>query len=125
MPPMGRVTLAALLDEQRQLQAQIDDLEADPRRTLAAGEALLGFAAREAEAFWHLEALLDPAARVELATEHQQFAEDLELLDWLLETASESPDVTVLNASLRRRMRQHIERDGRFLARAVDLAART
>ena len=125
MPPMARGTLAALLDEQRQLQAEIEELDAGPRRTLAAGEAVLRFAAREAEAFWHLEPLLDPAARVELATEHQQLAEDLELLDWLLETATESLDVTVLDGALRRRMRHHVERDGRLLARALDLAART
>ena len=119
---MARRTLAALLDEQRRLQAQVDDSDISPRQTLATGEALLQFAARETDAFWYLEPLLDPAARVDLATDHQQLAEDLELLDWLLGTTPESPDVTVLNASLRRRMRQHIERDGRLLGRALHLA---
>ena len=124
MPPMARRTLAALLDEQRWLQTEVDDLDTSPYRTLATGEAMLQFAARETDAFWYLEALLDPAARADLAAEHQQLAEDLELLDWLLDTTPDSPDVAVLNASLRRRMRQHIERDGRFLARAFHLAPR-
>ena len=68
-----------------------------------------------------LTTLLDPAVHAELAREHEEFAEDLQLLRWLLDTTPESPDVAVLTASLVRRMRQHTERDGRLLARAIYL----
>jgi len=95
-----------------------------PEDALVAGRALLAFADYEDEAFSGLAPLLDPAARQELVTEHQQIAEDLILLDWLLHTTPDSPDVAVLTASLLRRMRQHLDRDGRLLARAAGLLAR-
>jgi hypothetical protein len=121
----GRSTLAALLGDQRALEARVHDLRANPRETLAFGEALLAFAAKETEVFSVLAPLLDPAVETELGAEHRQFAEDLELLDWLLRITPESPDVAVLTESLLCRMRQHIDRDGRLLARAAILAART
>jgi hypothetical protein len=65
--------------------------------------------------------LLDPAVQRDLAGEHEQIAEDLQLLEWLLRTTPDSPDVTVLTTSLLQRMRQHIDRDGRLLARAAGL----
>ena len=85
---------------------------------------MLAFADCEDEAFLGLASLLDPAARHEFIAEHRQIAEDLTLLDWLLHTTPDSPDVAVLTASLLRRMRQHIARDGRLLARAACLKPR-
>ena len=117
----GKSMLVALIVEQRELEARIHDLHASPRETLVAGASLLAFAAREDEAFSALAPLLDPAVRVELAADHQRIAEDLELLDWLLQTTPTSADVSVLTASLVRRMRQHICRDGRLLSRAAAL----
>jgi hypothetical protein len=116
--------LNALLEEQRQLEARIQDLDATPWQTLAVGEALLAFAAREEESFSALAQLLDPAAHADLAAEHHQFTEDLELLEWLLRTTPDSLDITVLSKSLVVRMRQHIARDRRLLARASGLATR-
>ena len=113
--------LAALIAEQRGLEGRIAVLQESPTETLALGDALLAFAAREDEAFAALAPLLDPAAQAELAAEHQQFAEDLELLKWLLRTTPASPDIPVLTTSLIRRMRQHIDRDGRLLSRATAL----
>ena len=113
--------LGELIAEQRELEARIHDLHASPRETLVVGAALLAFAAREGEAFSALTPLLDPAVQAELETEHQRIAEDLELLDWLLQTSPMSPDVSVLNASLVRRMHLHICRDGRLLSRAAAL----
>lgn len=113
--------LGALIAEQRELEARIHDLRTSPRDTLKLGESLLAFAEREDQAFSALTPLLDPAAQAELAAEHQQFAEDLELLEWLLRTSPASPDVAVLTASLIPRMRQHISRDGRLLSRAAAL----
>jgi len=121
MSSMAQPMLSALLAEQRDLEGRIRELQASPSDALAVGEALLAFAAREDEAFSTLAPLLDPAAHAELAAEHQQFAEDLELLEWLLRTTPGSPDVPMLTMSLIRRMRQHIDRDGRLLARAATL----
>lgn len=68
-----------------------------------------------------LTELLDPAVRAELEGEHLQIAEDLELLQWLLATTPDSPDIPVLAASLARRMREHVERDARLLSSAEKL----
>lgn len=124
MPGHGPSLLAALLDEQRDLEGRIHELQTSPAETLAVGGALLAFAAREDEAFSALAPLLDPAVHAEMTAEHEQFAEDLDLLEWLLRTTPASPDVPVLTASLIRRMRQHIDRDGRLLARAAALHSR-
>jgi hypothetical protein len=119
MPSIGRAMLTSLIAEQVQLEDRINDLRSSPSQTLVVGQALLEFAAREDDAFGALSSLLDPAVQVEMKAEHEQIAEDLELLDWLLQTTPESPDVAVLTLSLIRRMRQHIDRDGRLLTRAA------
>ena len=120
-PSSGQSTRAALLQEQRALEERIHNLGSCAEDALVAGNALLAFAAREDEAFSPLAPLLDPAAQQELVTEHHQIAEDLTLLEWLVRTTPDSPDVAVLTTSLVRRMRQHIDRDGRLLARAAGL----
>ena len=66
-----------------------------------------------------LLSLLEPAVRDDLATEHERLADDLALLEWLLESAPESPDVTALADSLIPRMREHVSRDGRLLEQAA------
>jgi hypothetical protein len=123
MRSTGQSVLAALLAEQRDLEARIHELEGDPRQVMAVGAALLAFAAREHEAFEALAPLLDPAVEAELSGEHRQFADDLDLLQWLLQTTPASPDVAMLSTSLICRMRQHIDRDGRLLSRASALRA--
>ena len=122
MASTAEAELLALLNEQRTLEAQLHDLGGNAGHVLAAGAALLEFASREERAFATMAALLDPVVRNELAGEHEQFAEDLELLAWLVGTSPDSPDVPVLTTSLVRRMRQHVERDGRLLARAATFA---
>lgn len=117
--------LGALIEEQRELEARIHALHGGPREALDIGEAVLSFAEREDEAFSALAPFLDPAVHAELAEEHRQIAEDRELLDWLLRTAPASPDIAVLTASLIERMRRHISRDGRLLARAAALLTDT
>ncbi len=97
----------ALIAEHRELQMQIGGLLASPRETLAAGEALLEFAKHEDAAFATLTPLLDPVVQAELTDEHNQIAEDLELLRWLLRTVPDSPDLSGLTTSLVRRMRRH------------------
>lgn len=120
----GNPMIDALVAHQVDLASRLKHLGAHPDDTMAAGKALLAFADREEVAFSALAALLDPAAQAELSGEHRQIAEDLELLEWLLSTTPTSPDVAALSSSLARRMREHVERDGRLLARASSLSPR-
>ena len=123
-PSSSPSTLAALIEEQRALEDRICRSDLGPEDALAAGRALLEFAEREGDAFSVLSPLLDPVAHAELATEHRQIADDLELLEWLLTSSPDSPDVAVLSTAVGRRMQQHIARDGRLLARAAGLSGR-
>src|SRR5687768_6790203 len=116
MQPSGNhPALSVLSQAQRALEERLHKHCPRAEDVLVAGRALLAFAACEDEAFSNLAPLLDPAARQEFVTEHQQIAEDLTLLDWLLHSTPDSPDVAALTASLLRRMRQHIDRDSRLL----------
>lgn len=124
MPSIGKDVLAALIAEQVRLEERIGELRSSPHRTLLAGKAFLAFAARQEEALAVLSSLLDPVVQAEMRAEHEQIGEDLELLEWLLETTPESPDVAVLTLSLIRRMRQRVDRDSRLLARAAALRLR-
>lgn len=124
MSTIDAAALASLIAEQSVLGMRIHALGANPQQTLAVGEALLAFGAREQEAFASLAPLLDAAVRAEFQAEHQQIGDDLELLQWLLRATPESPDIAMLTASLVRRMRQHSDRDGRLLARAAALRSR-
>ena len=121
MSPCPRATLTALLDEQRALETALCGLQPEPQQLLAVGDAVLQFAMHEEQILEMITTLLDPAAQTELAREHEEFAGDLDLLRWLLDTMPESLDVEVLTVSLARRIRHHIERDGRLLARAIAL----
>jgi hypothetical protein len=126
MQPSGNhPALAAWIRAQRALEERLNDRRMCPEDALVAGRALLAFADCEDEAFLGLAPLLDPAARQELVTEHHHIAEDLALLDSLLRTTPDSPDVAELTASLLRRMRQHLDRDARLLATATGLHPRT
>jgi hypothetical protein len=120
----GDPMIEALFAQQAELAARLEHIGSHADETLAAGKAVLAFAGREEVAFSAVAALLDPAAVAELSGEHDQIAEDLELLEWLLSTTPASPDVAALSSSLARRMREHVERDGRLLARASSLSTR-
>jgi hypothetical protein len=121
VPSSNRAALTALMQSQRAMEDRTRTLGHSPVEVLEVGEDVLAFAAREDEAFASLTDLIDPAVRAELAAEHQHLAEDLDLLAWLLRTSPDSPDVEVLAEALARRMRQHLERDGRLLARTKQL----
>ena len=118
-PSLSPETLVALLAEQRALEDQVHDLRLCAEQTLRVGQSLLAFGRREHEAFSAVAPLLDPVVQLSLEVEHRQFEDDLQLLEWLVKTTPESPDVLVLTVSLRTRMRQHVDRDGRLLARAA------
>lgn len=121
-PSLSHRTLTALMAEQQALEEQVHDLRLGAEQTLRVGNALLSFAQREDQAFSAVASLLDPIVQQDLAREHRQLEEDLQLLDWLVQTTPDSPDILVLTVSLRTRMRQHVDRDGRLLSRAAGLA---
>lgn len=116
--------LTRLMNVQRELADRMTRLGAEAGDVLEAGAQVLEFAAREEAAFFPLLPLLDPAVRAELGGDHEQLAADLQLLEWLVATTPDSPDVAMLAEALARRMRTHIERDGRLLAQAARLASR-
>jgi hypothetical protein len=124
MAATPRAEIERLMALQRMLETRTSGLGASATDVLKAGAAVLEFAGREEAVFFPLLPLLDPAAKAELGGEHEQLAEDLELLDWLVTTTPESPDIGMLAEAIARRMRAHIERDGRLLAQAARMAAR-
>jgi hypothetical protein len=119
-----RHALERLMELQRSVEARTEHSGTSAHDVLEVGQAVLEFAHREESAFFPVLRLLDPAARAELEAEHGQLAEDLQLLEWLVNTTPESPDVPVLAEAIARRMQTHIARDGRLLAQAARLAAR-
>ncbi len=120
----GADALNRLLDLQRALEAHTTGVEQSPASVLEVGQAVLNFASSEEQAFFPLLPLLDPAVRSELGDEHEQLAADLQLLQWLVSTTPDSPDVASLAGALARRMHTHVARDGRLLAHALRLADR-
>jgi Hemerythrin HHE cation binding domain len=116
--------LEALMAQQRALLDRLNSLDSAPGQLLELGTEVLRFAEHEERAFFPLLPLLDPIARAELAHEHDEIGEDLKLLEWLLTTTPDSPDVEILARAVVRKIRAHVERDGRLLLRAsrLDLA---
>lgn len=124
MTSARHVELQRLMDLQRILEERTSGLAASASDVLEVGTAVLEFAEREETAFFPLLPLLDPAARAELGGEHEQLGEDLQLLEWLVSTTPDSPDVGTLAEAIARRIRSHIARDGRLLAQAARMASR-
>lgn len=118
------VEIDRLMELQRILEARTSGLGASAADVLKVGAAVLEFAEREEAAFFPLLPLLDPAAKADLGGEHEQLGENLQLLEWLVATTPDSPDVGILAEAIARRMRDHIARDGRLLAQAARMAAR-
>ena len=116
-----RADLERLIDRQQSLRARLEALHPSAQEILQVGAEVLEFAEREEDAFFPLLPLLDPIARAELAHEHDEMREDLQLLEWLLSTSPDSPDIDILAAAVVDRMRKHVERDGRLLLRASRL----
>jgi hypothetical protein len=113
--------LEELLAQQRSLLERLNALGPAVGEVLELGTEVLHFAEQEERAFFPLLPLLDPIARAELGHEHDEISEDLKLLEWLIATTPDSPDVEILAAAVVRRVRAHVERDGRLLLRAAGL----
>lgn len=108
----------------QQHQALVSALHSSPMRAeevIAVGRSVLAFAREEGRTLAVLLSLLEPAVREDLSAEHALLADDVALLEWLLETAPDSPDVDALSHSLAWRLREHLERDSRMLERAARL----
>ncbi|MFN8061751.1 MAG: hypothetical protein U0Q12_21510 [Vicinamibacterales bacterium] len=75
------------------------------------------------EEVWLIERArwLDDAASAELAVEHDRLAEDLDLLDGLLHSEPDSPDVQSLSDAILSRLREHVARDGRVFYQRPNL----
>ena len=116
-----RTDLERLIDQQQALLGRLEALHPSAQEILRFGAEVLKFAEREEDAFFPLLPLLDPIARAELGHEHDEMREDLQLLEWLLSTSPDSPDIDILAAAVVDRMRKHVERDGRLLLRASRL----
>ena len=112
-----------MLQEHRTFVTALDTSPLTPREVIAVGRSLLAFADTKGTSLRVLLSLLEPAVRDELVTEHERLADDLALLEWLMESAPGSPDVTALADSLIRRMRAHVSRDARLLEKAARLGA--
>jgi hypothetical protein len=117
----GRADLEALVAQQRTLLTRLNAATPTAGEILALGQEVLRFAEHEEQAFFPLLPLLDPIARAELGHEHDEIGEDLKLLEWLLATTPDSPDVAILAHAVVRKIRTHVERDGRLLERASRL----
>jgi hypothetical protein len=113
--------LEGLMAQQRALLERLTAVGHGAGEVLRLGTEVLRFAEFEERAFFPLLPLLDPIARAELAHEHDEISEDLKLLEWLLATTPDSPDVEILAGAVLRRVRAHVERDGRLLRRAAGL----
>jgi len=112
-----------MLHEHRGLVTALDQCPLTPADVLAVGRSLLAFAGTEGQSLRLLLSLLEPAVRDDLAAEHERLADDLALLEWLMEMEPGSSDVTALADSLIRRMRAHVSRDARLLEKAARLGA--
>jgi hypothetical protein len=115
--------LERLVDLERSVSRRLDDAGENPEAVVAAGNDVIGFAALEERLFFPILPLLDPLAQAELAREHEQLEDDLQLLGNLMTATPESPDVAALASAVARRLRAHIARDGRLLAQGLRLAA--
>lgn len=84
-----------------------------PATVLTLGGFVLLHGAIEDAWLFDRQRWLDPAAVARLRSEHDQFAEDLDLLRTLMATEPASPDLRPLARALFSRLREHVCRDAR------------
>jgi hypothetical protein len=85
-----------------------------PGAVLNLGAAVLFHGAAERELLFPLNPLLDFDVQSEYARRHSQLAEDLALLESLVETSPDSADVEILSSALLSRLKEHIAQDDRL-----------
>ena len=109
---------------QGSVSRRLEDADENPAAVLAAGAEVLAFAQVEERLLFPIVPLLDPSVRAELEHEHEQLADDLQLLQSLFTADPECPDAATLATAVARRLRSHLERDGRLIAHAIRLGSR-
>jgi hypothetical protein len=88
-----------------------------PRAVLDLGAAVLFHGAVERELLFPLSPL-EFEVQAEFVARHAQLADDLALLESLIETDPDSPDVAILASALHARLKEHISRDDRVFYHA-------
>ena len=116
---LGR--LAAL---ERSVSERLAGADENPAAVLAAGDEVLAFASVEERLFFPILPLLDPLVRAELEHEHEQLADDLQLLRSLFTANPDCLDAAALASALARRLRVHLARDARLIAHALRLGTK-
>lgn len=109
---VSRVTRAHL-----RLARRVAEARPTPADVLDLGTAVILHGALERRWLLALRPMLDKAAVAQLDEEHERLEDDLELLESILDTTPDSPDVSPLCAALLERLREHVARDERLLYR--------
>lgn len=117
---MARIPTSDLLRRAAREHRRLERLaatvrESDPEAVLQLGAAVVLHGLVEELHLFALHRLLDPSVRDELRAEHDRIEETLSLLEELLAEPVPSDDLAALTAALARRLREHVERDGRVL----------
>ncbi len=99
------------------LARRLAEARPDPREVLDLGTAVILHGALERRILLAQAPVLDQAAVAQLDEEHARLEEDLELLESILASNPDSPDVESLCDALLGRLRGHVARDDRVLYR--------
>jgi hypothetical protein len=99
------------------LARRLAEARPEPRDVLDLGTAVILHGALERRLLLAPSPVLDQAALAQLEEEHARLEDDLELLESILETNPDSPDVAPLCTALLERLRDHVARDDRVLYR--------
>ncbi len=111
--------LAEMANTNRALLQRAQRTEGDcPSAVLNLGVAVAALSTQACSAV-EINRFLDQAVLDELLGERHSLAEDLELLDSLVETSSKSPDVEPLSTALLRRIEKLLEREHSVLFRPL------
>lgn len=115
---MSDASLVALVTRAHErLARRLAEARPDPREVLDLGTAVVLHGALERRVLLAQAPVIDQAALAQFDEEHARLADDLELLESILDTAPDSPDVAPLCRALLDRLRGHVARDDRVLYR--------
>jgi hypothetical protein len=94
-----------------------------PASVLDLGAAVLFHGAVERELLFPVSPFLASEVQTEDAARHAQLADDLALLESLIDTDPDSPDVGILASALLARLKAHIARDDRVFYHTYHVAS--
>ncbi|MEJ2085614.1 MAG: hypothetical protein P8Y44_08035 [Acidobacteriota bacterium] len=120
---MQSVELDAELVEAAKLQRRLIDRARQTRCRCPASLLNLGVAmachARLVERLWDRHPFIEEIVTEEISAEHRRIDDDLDLLETLSDSATESSDIDPLSKSLIARMQALLEREERVLFRPL------